>query len=139
MPKLVLNGKSVVDAAKPLTIQVQRQDIKGATPTDDQNCPIARSLLRGFKVVSVSVGAGVVYVETPKQYVRFVMSKEDQEMVRAYDQSGYFRPCTLQLNVPPASKRIGARAGTKPGSNKRTGKARSVRNAPPLRHVRLPH
>lgn len=139
MPKLVLNGKPVNDAAKPLTIQVQRQDISGATPTDDQNCPVARALLRGYKILSVSVGAGVVYVETPKQYVRFILSREDREMIHAYDQAGYFRPCTLTLLVPSPSRKIGARAGTKPGSNTRKGKAKNVRNAPPLRHVRLPH
>jgi len=140
MPKLVLNGKPVEDTKRNLTIQVNRpQDIKGATQTDDQNCPIARALKRGFNVLSVSVGAGVVYVELKDRYLRYVMSREDQEMVRAYDKAGYFRPTTITLLVPPPSKAIGARAGTKSGSNTRTGRARNVRNAPPLRHVRLPH
>jgi len=131
-------GKKIVDAKQPLILDIERQDIKGANPTDDRECPIARCTMRQPGVLSVSVGANFVYVEYAKLTKRFVLSTEDRKMVRAYDEAGYFRPCTVTLLPPPPSVQIGARKGSKPGTNVRAGNAKTALNRPPLRHVRLP-
>jgi hypothetical protein len=50
-----------------------------------------------------------------------------------FDRDRYFQPGTYTLLPPPEGRRIGDRAGTKPGSNIRKGKAHNVDRAQPLR------
>lgn len=56
-------------------------------------------------------------------------------MIHAFDHANYFQPGKIKLEV--ATRAIGSRKNTKAGSNTRTGQARTVLNASPLRHVAI--
>lgn len=129
-------GKPVVDATEPLVVKVFPRHIKAAQPCDEEHCALAQSIKTQRGVIDCRVGNGTVYVEKKDHYVRYVMDKETRKKIDAFDKAGYFQPGTYTFSAPLVRQRIGARAGTKPGSNKRTGKAKSVHTARPLRNVR---
>lgn len=132
-----VNGKKVVDADAPLTINVTRRDIQNALTGNDQECAVARSLHRQSDILSVSVGALIVLVEKKDHYIRYQWSKEDARKIHDFDAAGYMRPMEWTLQPPHPARALGARAGSS-GSATKTGRVRNVRNSPPLRHVRLP-
>lgn len=128
------NEKPIVDAKKPLTINVMRKDINKADQCNPQACAVAQSLKRIKGVKEVRVGSRIVLVEKSKEVTRYSLTPEESRKIRCFDNAGYFEPDTYLLTKPHI--KLGARRGTKcSGSNIRKGKAKSVYNAPPLRHA----
>lgn len=132
------NGKPVRDAEAPLILNIRPRDVKNAVSGDPRNCAIAQCIKRHEHEVLVSVGATVVLVESEECTTRYVLRNEDRKMIHAFDQVRYFRPGEIVLLPPPPKRRIGARRGTPPGSNRRTGRARTAYNAPKTRHLGRP-
>ena len=125
----LLNGKPIVDADKPLKINVMRKDIQKADPCDPCNCAVAQSLKRIPNVMNVRVGSTVVLVEKPRKVFRYKLSAEETRRIRAFDNAGYFQPGSYELK-PPSRKLGGRKDGS--GSNVREGKAKTVYNATPI-------
>jgi hypothetical protein len=146
MPAIKMNGVVVKDASRNLSTEITAADVSRAIPTDPAHCAIAESMRRSKGVATVSVGASKVYVtfaNDPDTVVRYDLSKNDRALIKEFDVQGAF-PCgyKVKLTPPPASRKLGARAGVKPGSNKRSGKGktalhRATRTAP-TRHVATP-
>jgi len=146
-----MKGKRVVDAKKKLTTTITAPDLGNAQPEDPTNCAIAQSLRRSKGVTEVSVGASMVYVvtaEEPDTVYRYGLSNNERALIRTFDKDHAF-PCgyTVKLDPVPASRRIGARKGVNPGSNKRSGKGRNALHraastgtsrAVPTRHIAAP-
>jgi hypothetical protein len=125
--------KPRIDATETMEIRVMRRDIDSAIPRCVTDCAMAQRIKRIKGVEGVRVGAGIVLVEKKDEILRFELLPEDKKKIHDFDKAGYFRPDTYVLQ-PPKTK-LGARKGTKPGSNKREGKARNVLREPPLRHL----
>lgn len=129
-----------VDATRPLTISVTPDDIARAVPGDDSACALAQAMIRRRGVAGVSIGATTALVRrTNGTTERYSLSKNDQAIIRAFDDSTIFPTVSVTL-LPPASP-LGSRAGTKPGTNKRSGKKNTVKKhleRQASRHVHTP-
>lgn len=127
------HGKLIIDSKIPLVVPISRRDINKAIPRNNQCCAIAQSLKRMPDIEEVRVGKLIVLVEKRELVWRYQIEKEDSKKVEAFDIANYFQPGPITL-IPPKRK-TESRIGTKRGSNKREGKARTVYNAIPLRHT----
>ena len=54
---------------------------------------------------------------------RYILGRETQAVIRAFDDSTIFPTVTAELLPPRSKQQLGARRGTAPGSNRRSGKA----------------
>ena len=143
--KMKMHGKTIVDGKRKLSTTISAGDLATAVPEDHHHCAIAQSLRRSKGVHAVSVGNSMVYVEREEGVIeRYMLDGNERALIKAFDVAGAF-PCgyRVTLQPPPVSRKIGARAGTKSGSNKRTGKGsknalhRATRSLP-TRHVSAP-
>lgn len=130
MPKSYARwGRVIIDSTKPLALRVRPADIKGAVCRDHERCVIANAVRRSKRAPWVNVGADVVIVGvTDKTGVRYKLDSLGKEVVRHFDTTkGGAGPTRLVLQPPSACQRIGARRGEKPGSGKRSKRARPTR------------
>ena len=120
--------RTIRDADTNLVVHVKPQDIKGAVCRDHQKCVIARAIMRQRKSTArwVDVGNSVVLVGTGKKSgLRFLLNGQAKEQVRFFDENdGRFAPCSVELRAPVRAEKIGAREGTRRGSNKRRSRSR---------------
>ena len=139
-------GKTMVDAKRKLGVLIIAEDVDSAEPTDPGHCAVAQSLRRREGIESVSVGASMVYVirtANPNIIERYAISPNDRAMIREFDKQGLF-PCGYKviLQPPPPTRKLGARAGKRSGTEKRTGKRKNavhrVSRSTPTRHVAAP-
>lgn len=139
-------GKTMKDGTKKVSTSITAGDLASAVPTDPAHCAIAESLRRSKGVQQISVGGSkvyVIYTSDPNTVVRYDISANDRALIKAFDVQGAF-PCGYRVTLlpPPPSRQIGARAGTKPGSNTRSGKGNNALNRAtknqPTRHVAAP-
>lgn len=126
-------GLNVVDATAPLVIKVSQRDIEKATQADAGECAIAKGCKRLPGVGDVRIGASIAFVDYNDRVERYVLAPEDRKRIDVFDEDGYFKPGEYTLLPPPPEKKIGARVGTKPGSNTRNKKAPGVDRATPRR------
>lgn len=125
--------KPVVDATAPMVVKVTQRDIDRAIQGDPENCAVALGCKRKPGVADIRVGATTAFVDYADRVERYVIDRDTRERLAVFDRDGYFAVGTYILNPPPVGRRIGDRAGTKPGSNTRQGRARGVDRANPLR------
>lgn len=129
-------GIPLRDAKNPINLKIRRQDIDGAVDRNPENCVVARSVKRSFNgsVAAVKIGAQFAYVYDGKQVLRYRLSSETKDMIRAYDSAGFY-PTGVPAKLLPVckSQRLG---NGKPqgGPKKDTGKPRS-KTRPFLRHI----
>ena len=117
----------IVDATKPLAVQITRHDIVPAIPGDDNACALAQRMLRQRGVLGVSIGATSALIRRANRIDRYTLSKKDQAIIRAFDDSSIFPTVTVTLEPPKPKQKLGARQGEAHGSNTRSGKGATPR------------
>ena len=131
-----INGKKVVDATKPISIHITQRDTTDGANKDPAGCAAARAVKRDLHCVSARVHIGRVYVETPKQWVRYHTPRSLRTEIIAFDRGGSFEPGEYKLGVPEKNRhvRVEKRTG-RTGTNKdASAKRRKVLIAKVKRH-----
>lgn len=96
-----INGKRVVDATKPISIHITKRDTTDGDNKNPSSCAAARAVKRDVpECVSARVHIGRVYVETPKQWLRYETSDALRTEIVAFDRGGQFQPGNYKLAVP---------------------------------------
>src|SRR5882672_9324381 len=110
MGGMKINGKRVVDAKKPLMLEVTGDDIRHANPKDPAGCAAAVAAMRQEGVAHAYVHLSKVYIERPTQWVRYENPRALRQEVVVFDRKGEFEPNEFKLKVPPPSQTREGRA-----------------------------
>jgi hypothetical protein len=131
---------TLVDHHRPITSVVIGADRDCAVRCDPRRCVGANALMRIRGVRDARVGVGIARVLLADGWHRLALHPETKAAVHAYDAAGDLLPIGFPFRLIPVPPRIaiGARAGERPGSSKRSGQKTSVATrTPSLRHVNV--
>lgn len=141
------NGIPVREARAAMHVQPNKEDIRGATREDPENCAYARCLRRTLDCRSVFVFRSVAYIETLDEKGQPIMERYDvrkyaKDYLTKFDDGEKIEPGGFVFHVPPKCRTLNAKlanyykriAAGKPssGPRRKTGaskpKAYSLRN-----------
>jgi hypothetical protein len=103
--KMKINGLSVVDATKSITIKVTASDILKSTKKDQTECAAAIACKRQLKATEVRVHVGRTYIRYNGQWKRYITSSALRDEVVAFDRGGDFNPGEYTLVSMQPSRR----------------------------------
>ncbi len=110
-----INGKRVVDAKKPVVINITPRDIATGDNKNPSQCAVARAARHSIEdCISARVHIGRVYIEQKDKWVRYNTSDALRAEIIAFDRGGQFEPGNYPLR--PISK-----AETPEGRRERAG------------------
>jgi len=104
-----IDGKRVVDAKKPLILEVTGDDIKHSNPLDPAGCAAAVAVMRQEGVAKAYVHLSKVYIERRTHWERFDNPRALRQEVVVFDRKGEFAPDEFKLNPPSPSQKLGYR------------------------------
>ena len=104
-----IEGKRVVDAKKPLMLEVTGDDIKHSNPLDPGGCAAAVAAMRLPGVTKAYVHLSKVYIERRTHWERFDNPRALRQEVVVFDRKGEFAPDEFKLNPPYPSQKPGYR------------------------------
>ncbi len=110
--RMRLDGLPVVDAKKPLILEVTADDIKHSNPLDPAGCAAAIAAMRQEGVTKAFIHLSKAYIMNKQKthYERYEAPRRLRTEVVAYDRGGSFEPNEFELKAPSASKTVeGAR------------------------------
>lgn len=110
----------VSDAAKPMTIQVTRRDIKKSTVQTHNSCAIASACKREKQVDGVIVAVRIAYMIYGKKATRYSIPESLAREIVAFDRNGDFAPGEYRLGKP--EKKLGDPAARGSETRKKKGK-----------------
>jgi hypothetical protein len=116
----------LVDATTPLTVIIGEQDRVGALRCSPTHCIGANRLRRLPGVLDARVGAGSARIQRRDGWHRYDLHPDTVAAVHAYDAAGERMPARGRFRLIPPHRPLGARTGTTPGSNRRSGRRDSV-------------
>ena len=120
-----INGKHVVDATKPLRIEISKRDAALGKTKDPGACAAARAIIRTIAdVKSARVHLGRTYVEHPDRWVRYKTPTALKVEIVSFDRGAHaeYTEGMYTLYVPSPTDKIGARRGR--GASMTSGKER---------------
>lgn len=104
-----IDGKKVVDAHKPLLLEVTSNDVKNSKRKDASACAAAVACKRQLHVKDVRVHASMTYVDHGDKWVRYQTPADLKLEALAFDKGGVFDPHTFKLRPPSSAHKLGAR------------------------------
>jgi hypothetical protein len=109
-PRL-FRGIPVREARASLHVQPNREDIKGATREDPENCAYARCIKRTLDCKSVFVFKGIAYIQTLDHKGQEIMERYDvrhyaRDYLLRFDGGEKIEPGGFVFHVPPKSKTL---------------------------------
>jgi hypothetical protein len=108
MKLLSIDGMPVIDAKKPLKLEVSRDDVKTASKKLPNACAVAKACYRELHAKEVRVHLSRVYVRTNNAFwTRYVTPKSMRTEIIAFDRGGKFVPGVFHMAAPQPSKRLG--------------------------------
>jgi hypothetical protein len=116
----------LVDATSPITRTIQERHRVGAVQCSPTRCVGARCLLEIRGVLDARVGTGSARILRKDGWHRYDLHPDTAAAIRAYDEAGEGLPAGFHFKLIPPRKRLGGRAGEKPGTNRRSGQRSSV-------------
>jgi hypothetical protein len=119
-------GVQVQDAKAPLTVEVTREDIKGASTKKPEACAVARAIVRETGAEAARVHLSRTYVKRNGSWRRYYTPNDVRSEVVAFDRGGKFEPGAYALMPMPPSARLAAKAAYRkrgPQRTKRTPRA----------------
>jgi hypothetical protein len=124
-----IDGLTVINAKKPVTLHINRNDVAKADRKEPEDCVVARACRREMHAKEVRVHLGRIYVRTNEgNWTRYMTSKSMRDEIIAFDRGGQFEPGVFTLKEPPPTRQTGRHQGgpMKPRRlRKSTGKKRS--------------
>lgn len=111
-----IDGKPIIDATKPVELEIGPRDIAKADRKEPLDCAVARAGRRCLGAKEVRVHLSRIYIRFGDgSWQRFVTPKSMRTDIIAFDRGGSFPPGTFTLEPPKHSqKNTGARKGTDP-------------------------
>lgn len=100
-------GKRVVDATKPVTINITPRDIAAGDNKNPSSCAAAKAAKHSIEdCISARVHIGRVYIEQEKKWVRYNTPDSLKQEIIAFDRGGRSLPASTpygqsQLMKPP--------------------------------------
>jgi hypothetical protein len=110
-----INGKKVVNATKPLHLNITPRDVKFGDNKDPGGCAAARAILREVPdCTKARVHLGCTYVEEPKRWLRYKTPGALRTEIVSFDRGASFTPGPYTLRpLPPSHRKVyGAAQGT---------------------------
>jgi hypothetical protein len=130
-----INGAKVVDATKPLTIEILPKDIQKGNNKDPGACAAAQACLRQLHATAARVHIGRTYLMIDKKWLRFNTPRSLRSEIIAFDRGGAFAPGEYTLKPLQPSER--AKRGKRAGSADKTDRngRRNTKKRPRAKHV----
>lgn len=101
-----LQGKRIVDAKHPLTIQVKEQDIRSSKRANPGECAIAKTMMRDKHVLSARVGTKYALIEFQSHFERYQINAAARRAVKDFDTNATFQVGEYQLLPVSNSNRL---------------------------------
>lgn len=119
-----IEGKSVVDAKRPVYLSITESDIRKATPSDPHCCAAAQACMRQFHAKEAIVHMARIYVLQGRRWFRYQTPLSIRSEIIAYDRRASFCPGTYKLAILQPSKRAnGKRQGSITTKAKKNGRS----------------
>ncbi len=111
-----IDGRPIINATKPVTLEVNGKDIAKADRKEPLDCVVARACRRDLGAKEVRVHLTRIYIRFGDGgWQRFATPPSMRADIIAFDRGGTFPPGTFVLNPPPPSQRAtGKRKGSEP-------------------------
>jgi hypothetical protein len=118
---------NVIDADKPITIEVTEADSKNARLKNHKKCALAEACKRKEHADGVLISIGTAYVIKGNRAIRYRVPELTAREIVSFDRHGGFQPGVYELKTNHASAKIGAdhRGGSYTGTGKRRTKHRT--------------
>ena len=130
-----IDGLPVIDAKKPLKLEVTRADCQLATRKNPGCCAVAKACGRELKIRGVRVHLSRLYLLAGKTWTRYLVHSSLRSEIIAFDRGGKFQPGTYTFQAPNPNKRLGSGSGGKV-KNRGTGKTKAPRSYKSVQNVR---
>jgi hypothetical protein len=115
-------GLRLVEARKPIVIELTREDIAGARQQDQENCGFARACTRMKGVTGAYFFRTTCWLQYDDRLVRYMLPPSVQREIVCFDRGGKMAPGTYQLSPPRSTRTLrAARKRSKPGRHKPKG------------------
>jgi len=134
MQNQMIDGLSVVDATKPLKLEVTSADCKLATRKNPGCCAVAKACGRELKIRGVRVHLSRLYLLAGKTWTRYIVHSSLRQEIIAFDRGGKFQPGVYTFQAPNPSKLLGSKI--KKGPKLTKGKPLTVRSYKSVQGVR---
>lgn len=109
---LEIDGVKVIDAKRPLTLIVTKDDVRKADVKKPDNCAVALACRRQFGATEARVHLSRVYLRTNGgKWMRYVTPRDMRSEIIAFDRGGAFETGEFRLMKVQASKLLGKRSG----------------------------
>jgi hypothetical protein len=119
----MIDGKPVVDADKPVTLQITQADCKRGSKKDPTRCAAALALKRATGCDECRVHIACTYLRFGDKWLRYATPPSLKAEIISFDRGGGFYPGDFRLHPMSASNRLKAvqqKPGPKPKANPRT-------------------
>lgn len=129
-----IDGKPVLDAKRPITLNITKGDIDKADRKEPADCAVARACRRELHAKEVRVHLARIYVRmNDGNWQRFMTPKAMRSEIIAFDRGGSFEPGEFVL-TPPTGRDVAS--GKRQG---KTPKFKQARYNPNRKKRRAPH
>lgn len=129
----MIDWKPVVDADKPVTLQITQADCKRGSKKDPSRCAAALALKRATGCDECRVHIACTYLRFGDKWLRYATPPSLKAEIISFDRGGGFYPGDFRLHPMPASNRlkpVRQKSGPKPNANPSTF-AEATRSAKP--------
>lgn len=126
MAKLMqIDGKPILDAKRPITIQIIPNDVSKASRKDPADCVLARACRRSLHAKEVRIHMSRVYLRANDgSWTRYIVPPRLKQEIIAFDRGGSFATDQFYLYAPNPAHKGGKAQGTETGRNKKSGQKR---------------
>lgn len=125
-------GVEVKDADKPMTITVNKADVRAGAKKNANTCAMANAVCRQTGAVAAKIHFSRAYVKKNGQWLRFTVPPALRSEVLAFDRGGEFAPGEYRLGPIQPTLRLDrpAEKRWKPDYNKTRKSATGKRRKP---------
>jgi hypothetical protein len=124
----IINGKPVVDADKPVMLQITQADCKHGSKKDPTRCAAALALKRATGCDECRVHIACTYLRFGDKWLRYATPPSLKAEIISFDRGGGFYPGDFRLHPMPASLRLKT-ARQKPGPKPKATLSSNVETA----------
>lgn len=130
-----IDGKTIQNAKKPVTIKVLATDIKKADPKRPDACAFAQAALRQAGCSRARIHISTSYLEFDGKWLRYRTPTSMRDEIISFDRAGVFNPGEYELRpIQPSHQAKGVRIGGKTTAKKPLPKKRKKHILTGVRH-----
>lgn len=127
----LIDGLPIVDAKRPMRLEVTKRIVDKADPKKPASCALAQACKakEGVAEVRIHLTRAYVRLDGSRQWTKYLVTQRLRQEIVVFDRGGKFAPGEYHLLAVQPSKRIGADKRKRPGKKLRTGKTRPYHHA----------